>query len=158
MCNSETTDRWLSIALRTAIISGLLATGWFFFLREESSPHVDIRIQAQVTTKCFIRVNVEVTNLGGRVWKLGSVTVTLYSPDFNRKPKAEDLEDNKLVTQIRVLDDTLRIGEKTTFGFNFKPVTKGIPYYEVQAVLNIVEENQKWIRVQEGIVIIEDCK
>ncbi len=152
-------DSWLSIGQKVAVIAGLIASGWFFILREELSPHVRIEIESQMLAGCVFNATVQIENLGGRIWHIHSAVTKLYQPNLDRRPTPEELWGQDVGAQIRILDDKLRIGEKTALVFNIEPSAKPThSFFVVQTALVIKEENQKWIRVQEGSVHATSCE
>lgn len=152
-------DSWLSIGQKIAVIAGLIVSGWFFILREESSPHVQLSIESEMTAGCVFHATVRIKNLGGRIWHIHSAMTKLYQPNLNRTPTPEELSGQEVGAQIRILDDKLRIGEQTALVFNIEPSAKPThSFFVVQTTLVIKEENQKWIRVQEGSVHATSCE
>jgi hypothetical protein len=158
---SKKLDTWLGIAQKTAIILGIIMSAWHFLLREEASPHVGLEIDSQMMSGCIFRATVSIENLGGRTWNLDSAVTRLYQPNLARIPDPDDLSGLVVGTQILKLNGRLRIGEKTTIGFNIKPTPKPKPkhsFFVVRTAITISEEDQKWIRIQEDTVIAEACE
>lgn len=152
-------ESWLSIGQKIAVIAALFASGYFFFIREESSPHVRLMIESEMMAGCVFNATVQIENLGGRIWHIHSAMTKLYQPNLGRRPTAEELSSQEVGAQIRILDDKLRIGEKTALVFNIEPSAKPThSFFVVQTTLVIKEENQKWIRVQEGSVLATGCE
>lgn len=151
-------DTWLSIAQKTVVIIGLLASGWFFFLREETSPHVKLEIEPKMMPGCVLRVIVTIENLGGHVWTLDSAVTRLYQPSLERRPSPSDLSLLEVGTQILQMDYALRANESTAIGFTIEPTERSThSFFVVQTALNIAEENQRWLRVQESSVLADGC-
>ena len=152
-------ESWLGIGQNIAVILALLASGYFFFIRKESSPHVRLMIESEMMAGCVFNATVQIENLGGRIWHIHSAMTKLYQPNLGRRPTAEELSSQEVGAQIRILDDKLRIGEKTALVFNIEPSAKPThSFFVVQTTLVIKEENQKWIRVQEGSVLATGCE
>ena len=101
-------ETWLGIVQQVGVIVGLLVTGWFFFLREEASPHVKLALESRLMPGCVVRVNANISNLGGRVWRLASAATRLYQPDTSRIPDSARLKElealEKLVEKVGRID------------------------------------------------------
>ena len=152
-------ESWLGIGQNIAVILALLASGYFFFIREEISPHVRMKIESEMMAGCVFNATVQIENLGGRIWHIHSAMTKLYQPNLGRRPTAEELSSQEVGAQIRILDDKLRMGKKTALVFNIEPSAKPThSFFVVQTTLVIKEENQKWIRVQEGSVLATGCE
>lgn len=152
-------ETWLSIGQKIAVIAGLIASGWFFILREESSPHVRLEIDSKMMAGCVFHATVSIENLGGRIWNLSSAMTKLYQPNLDRRPNSKELWGLEVGAQIRKLDDRLRIGEKTAIVFNIEPSAKpALSFFIVQTTIHIKEEDQTWIRVQEDSVLATNCE
>lgn len=151
-------DTWLGIGQKIAVITSLLVSGWFFFLREEASPHVRLEINSEMMPGCVFHATVSIENLGGRIWSLSSAMTKLYQPNLDRRPNSKGLWGLEVGAQIRKLDDRLRIGEKTAIVFNIEPSAKPeLSFFIVQSTIHIKEEDQTWIRVQEDSVLATGC-
>ena len=118
-----------------------------------------LMIESEMMAGCVFNATVQIENLGGRIWHIHSAMTKLYQPNLGRRPTAEELSSQEVGAQIRILDDKLRIGEKTALVFNIEPSAKPThSFFVVQTTLVIKEENQKWIRVQEGSVLATGCE
>ena len=80
--NLKDVDTILSIFQRTVIILGCLFSAWFFLLKEEASPHVELTTSSEIIQKDIIRVNVQVKNLGGKSYVIGSAVTRIFLPDL----------------------------------------------------------------------------
>jgi hypothetical protein len=151
-------DTFLGICQKFTVIGGVLVSVWFFMVREESAPHVQMDIDAAIMPGCVARVILDVENLGGRVWNIGSAVTRLYQPDLDRRRDSKNLQKLEVGTQILPTPGKLLIGESTSLVFSIKLSEKPQhAFLVVQTTIMIQEEDQQWIRIQENTVPTGDC-
>ena len=113
-------DTWLGTIQKAAIIIGLCVSAWFFFLNEEASPHVKLGATSKIIAQCILRVDVQAENTGGRAWQIDSAIARVFKPNFERIQSSNTNKGLEIGTQILRLNQSLRIGETSSFGFNIR--------------------------------------
>jgi hypothetical protein len=158
LMNLEKFDMCLGIFQKLAVIIGLCASAWFFFLKEESSPHVNLVATSKLMPQCILRVDVKAENKGGRVWQIENAIARVFMPDLERIQNPENLRDLEIGTQILSLNQSLRIGETASFGLNIKlPKIKNASFFVTKVAVKIHEEGEQWIRMVEDVVPANNC-
>ncbi len=158
MVDAKEIDTWTSILQRIVIILGIFISAWLFIFREESSPHVSLIISPELMPECIIRVNSIVENKGGRVWNLEKAIARVFTPSMERIRTSNLDKTQEVGTQIINTNQSLKIGEASSVGFNIalKHETKA-PFYIIKVAITISEEDGQWIRVTESYIKSNGC-
>ncbi len=156
--NIERIDRYLGVIQKIAIIIGLCASAWFFFLKGEALPHVKLVTTSRIVSQCILRVDVQAENKGGRAWQIDNAIAKVFNPSYERIQNPSNLKDLEIGTQILSLNQSLRIGEISSFGFNIKlPCDDISPLIIIRVAMKIKEEGNEWIRIVEEAVPTSNC-
>ena len=158
MIDSIKLDIYLGIVQKVAVIAGLMASAWFFILKEEGSPHVKLIITPKVMPQCVLRVDVQAENKGGQAWQVDNAIARIFKPNIERVQSTDNLKGLEISTQILALNQNLRVGEIASFGFNIKlPDDSNAPFFVVKVAIKIQEEGEEWIRVIEEAIKTGGC-
>jgi hypothetical protein len=152
-------DTWLGAIQKTVVVIGVLVSAWIFILKEEASPHVNLISSSEILNHCVLRIDVQAENTGGRVWQIDNAIARVFKPDFSRIQSSENLKALEIGTQILSVNQSLRVGESASFGFNIRlPVDKNYTLIIVKVAMNIKEDGGEWIRIVEEAVPVEKCE
>lgn len=150
--NLKDVDTILSIVQRTVIILGCLFSAWFFLLKEEASPHVELATSSEIIQKDIIRVNVQVKNLGGKSYLIGSAVARVFLPDLS-EIITDSNEPVLIGSQTSEVQQSLRVGESSSFGLNVKiEPNEHLNFFIIKTLITINGE-QPWVRITEEALV-----
>ncbi len=111
-------DTALGIVQRVLVIAGILFSAWFFLLREDNAPRVQMAANPTVRSDCTLGVALTVENVGRVGWGILWAHVNATTPDLRASSGDTANEVSNLASQTRRLDHRLRSGESTQIVFN----------------------------------------
>ena len=150
--NLKDVDTILSIFQRTVIILGCLFSAWFFLLKEEASPHVELTTSSEIIQKDIIRVNVQVKNLGGKSYVIGSAVTRIFLPDLS-EIITESSNPVLIGSQTSEIQQNLRAGESSSFGLNVKvEIDEHLNFFIIKTLITIKGE-KPWVRITEEALV-----
>jgi hypothetical protein len=150
--NLKDVDTIFSIFQKTVIIIGCLFSAWYWFVREEASPHVELTTSSEIIQKDIIRVDVEVKNLGKKSYEIESAVSRIFLPDLS-EIITESSKPVLIGSQTSKIQQRLIAGESANFGLNVKVERDEHSDFFIIRTLIKIEGETKWVRITEEALV-----
>lgn len=101
----------LDIGEKLTVILAAIAASYFFVLRKDNSSHLNLKVDAALSSDCVIAARLALENPKGLPLEPQSASLQVYSLDL-RETVSSPNNDLRLAEQVIKLIDLVKIGER----------------------------------------------
>lgn len=101
----------LDIGEKLTVILAAIAASYFFLLRKDNSSHLNLKVEAALSSDCVIVARLELENPKGLPLEPQSASLQIYNLDLRESVSSPD-NDLRLAEQVIKLIDLVKIGER----------------------------------------------